>query len=98
MSHYKFKDSKWMQKRSVCKDKPLNIYELHFGSFKSLLKKQTTGILMPGNDRYPDSLSEKNDYNYIEIMPLSEHPCDESWGYQAVFFSVLPPDMELPTS
>lgn len=46
LSHYKFKDSKWMQKRSVCRDKPLNIYELHFGSFKSLLKKQTTGILM----------------------------------------------------
>ena len=39
LSHYKFKDSKWMQKRSVCKDKPLNIYELHFGSFKKPSKK-----------------------------------------------------------
>ena len=39
LSHYKFKDSKWMQKRSVCKDKPLNIYELHFGSFKKPSEK-----------------------------------------------------------
>ena len=82
LSHYKFKDSKWMQKRSVCKDKPLNIYELHFGSFKKPSEKaddwytyvEMIDILIP--------YLKENDYNYIEIMPLSEHPCDESWGYQ----------------
>ena len=88
LSHYKFKDSKWMQKRSVCKDKPLNIYELHFGSFKKPSKKaddwytyvEMIDILIP--------YLKENDYNYIEIMPLSEHPCDESWGYQNTgFFS-----------
>ena len=26
---------------------------------------------------------KQNGYNYLEIMPLNEHPCDESWGYQA---------------
>ena len=88
LSHYKFKDSKWMQKRSVCKDKPLNIYELHFGSFKKPSEKaddwytyvEMINILIP--------YLKENDYNYIEIMPLSEHPCDESWGYQNTgFFS-----------
>ena len=55
---------------------------------KSLLKKaddwytyvEMIDILIP--------YLKENDYNYIEIMPLSEHPCDESWGYQNTgFFS-----------
>ena len=29
---------------------------------------------------------KENGYNYIEIMPLGEHSCDESWGYQGTGF------------
>lgn len=88
LSTYKFKDEKWMQKRSDCKEKPLNIYELHFGSFKKPSEKaddwytyiEMIDVLIPYLKEYG--------YNYIEIMPLSEHPCDESWGYQNTgFFS-----------
>ena len=88
LSSYEFHDQKWMQKRSDCKNKPLNIYELHFGSFRKPSDKpddwytytEMIDILIPYLKEFG--------YNYIEIMPLSEHPCDESWGYQNTgFFS-----------
>ena len=77
-----------MQNRSDCRIKPLNIYEIHFGSFRKPSDKaddwynyeEMIDILIPYLTR--------NGYNYLEIMPLNEYPCDESWGYQATgFFS-----------
>ncbi len=88
LSSYTFHDEKWMKQRTDCKEKPLNIYELHFGSFRKPSEKaddwytytELADILIP-------YLKECR-YNYIEVMPLSEHPCDESWGYQNTgFFS-----------
>ncbi len=85
---YKFYDKKWMQSRNDCKKRPLNIYEVHFGSFKKPSKEadawynyeEMANILIP--------YLKENGYNYLEIMPLNEHPCDESWGYQSTgFFS-----------
>lgn len=79
---YEFDDGKWIKKRQVSYDKPLNIYELHFGSWK---KKGETGQEWYSYEELAPLLIpylKENHYNYIEIMPLSEHPCDESWGYQ----------------
>ena len=88
MNSYQFHDSAWMLSRSDCKNRPLNIYELHFGSFRKPSERADdwytyevmADILIP--------YLKQNGYNYLEIMPLNEHPCDESWGYQSTgFFS-----------
>ena len=34
LTEYNFTDEAWMKKRTRCYDKPLNIYELHLGSWK----------------------------------------------------------------
>ena len=34
ISGYRFSDEKWLSQRSDCRDKPLNIYEVHLGSWK----------------------------------------------------------------
>ena len=88
LNSYQFHDSAWMLSRSDCKNRPLNIYELHFGSFRKPSERvddwytyeEMADILIP--------YLKQNGYNYLEIMPLNEHPCDESWGYQSTgFFS-----------
>ena len=34
LDKYKFNDDEWIKRRSDCKDKPLNIYEVHLGSWR----------------------------------------------------------------
>lgn len=88
MNGYSFQDEKWMKSRSVCMDKPLNIYEVHLGSFRKPGEKpddwydyaELADILIP--------YVKESGYNYLEIMPLNEYPCDQSWGYQSTgYFS-----------
>lgn len=86
LSKYEFHDDVWMAQRNDCKNGALNIYEIHAGSWKKTGEGET--------DWYTyDELAEKlasylrtNGYNYVELMPISEHPCDESWGYQNTGF------------
>ncbi len=81
---YRWSDSKWMKKRTDCKNKPLNIYEIHLGSWK---KKENDIWYSYAEIAIPliQYVKEKG-YNYIEIMPIAEHPCDNSWGYQQTGF------------
>ena len=85
---YHFHDASWMKKRTARLREPLNIYEIHFGSFRKPSDEpdawynyeEMADILIP--------YVKENGYNYLEIMPLCEYPCDESWGYQGTgFFS-----------
>ncbi len=92
---YTFNDGLWIKNRNDCKKRALNIYEVHAGSW--IRKTQWDGKTDPANgwvtyqelaDRLIPYLKE-NHYNAVELMPLAEHPADESWGYQGTgFFSV----------
>lgn len=83
LAEYTFTDQEWMNKRTRCYDKPLNIYELHLGSWK--MKNGTWYRYDEIADELIAYLKE-NGYNYVEFMPLSEHPFDGSWGYQNTGF------------
>lgn len=86
MNKYVFHDMKWMRDRSDCRRGPLNIYEIHAGSWKTNPENENgwykynelADILIP--------YLKENGYNYVEMMPIAEHPCDNSWGYQCTGF------------
>lgn len=85
---YIFHDEKWMKNRSNMYDKPLNIYEMHFGSWRKKGEEQEAWYSYYELADLIIPYLTKNGYNYLELMPLAEHPCDESWGYQQTgFFS-----------
>ena len=60
---------------------PLNIYEVHLGSWK---KKNNHKEYLTYNELSVELLEYVQDmgYTHIEIMPIMEHPFDGSWGYQ----------------
>ena len=80
---YHFTDERWMAQRSRCYDKPLNIYELHLGSWK-----QKDGSWYRYNEIADELIGylKEHHYTHVEFMPLSEHPFDGSWGYQNTGF------------
>ncbi len=83
---FSFTDEKWLSQRTDGHDKPMNIYEVHLGSWR---KKSDAPEDWYNYSEIADMLTDyalKFGYNYLEFMPLSEHPCDESWGYQITGF------------
>ena len=83
---YSWRDEGWMRyrrgkfRRGEAEHQPINIYELHLGSWK----RHEDGSLYS----YTELASElapyvkQMGYTHIELLPVSEHPFDGSWGYQ----------------
>lgn len=82
-------DKKWLNKREETNyfESPINIYELHLGSWKrkedeEFLSYDELSIILP-------KYVKKMGYTHVEFMPLNEHPLDASWGYQVTgYYSV----------
>jgi 1,4-alpha-glucan branching enzyme len=84
--HFDWTDDEWMQREHKFVDQPLNIYEVHLGSWK--LKDGEFYNYREVVHELADYCKEMG-YTHIELLPLTEHPLDESWGYQVTgYYSV----------
>lgn len=81
-SEYKWNDQKWLSRKNenVLYKGPINIYEVHLGSWKT-----NDDLTFFNYSRFAEEIIpylQKMSYTHIEFMPLTEHPFDGSWGYQ----------------
>lgn len=89
---YLWKDDGWMRARNKNYNRPLQIYEVHAGSWR---RHPPKGKYLPNGEEdfgafytYRELADElipyvkAHRYTHIELLPLSEHPFDGSWGYQ----------------
>ena len=82
LSGYQWGDQKWLEYRKAhpIYHNPLNIYEMHLGSWRRtgegefLSYRDMAGWLVP----YVKEMG----FTHVELMPVTEHPLDASWGYQ----------------
>jgi 1,4-alpha-glucan branching enzyme len=80
---YEWQDAEWMKKREgrdACEK--MNVYEVHLASWKG-------GDPFPNYRELAHELApyiKEMGFTHIELLPISEHPLDESWGYQVSGF------------
>lgn len=96
-NNFVWQDAKWQRdrKRRKSYDKPMAIYELQLGSWKSKGFEDFYTY-----EEYADWVVEhvvNLGFTHVELLPLTEHPFDGSWGYQVTgYYAVTsrygPPD------
>ena len=67
-------------------DAPISIYEVHLGSWR---RKPEEGNRWLDWDELADALvpyAADMGFTHLELLPISEHPFDGSWGYQSLGF------------
>lgn len=79
---HQWQDSLWMEQRRTWDwlHAPLNVYEMHVSSWK----RHPDGRFYSYRELVDHLIPYLKDmaYTHVELMPISEHPLDESWGYQ----------------
>ncbi len=80
---YTWNDKKWISDRAKTSitEKPVNIYEVHLGSWKRPEDGREFYNYREIAVKLADYVQAMG-YNYVELMPVMEHPYDPSWGYQ----------------
>ena len=88
-THYQWEDKQWLEarKKRDWLHAPFNCYEVHLGSWQRndkghfLTYRELAKTLVP----HVAAMG----YTHVELLPISEHPLNESWGYQTTgYFGV----------
>lgn len=88
LDDYEWSDSRWMEDRTRQLEMPVSIYEVHLGSWRrnprDSSRQLSYGELATELPEYANEMG----FTHVELMPVMEHPDDDSWGYRVTgYFS-----------
>ena len=86
LSGYKWQDSEWMATRRAknAHDAPISAYEVHLGSWMRVPEEEHRWLTYREMAPRLADYCEQMGFTHVELMPVTEHPFDGSWGYQTV--------------
>jgi 1,4-alpha-glucan branching enzyme len=84
---FQWHDEAYLANRNRNFDRPMAIYEVHLGSWKKPEKKDFFSYEDMAEQLIPYVL--EHGFTHIELMPLTQHPFDGSWGYQTTGFHAV---------
>ena len=79
---YAWGDADWLRRKNenTIYDCPVNIYELHLGSWRRYPDGNTFSYTRLADELIP--YVQEMGYTHVELLPVMEYPYDGSWGYQ----------------
>ncbi len=85
-SGYEWSDGEWLERRGnePALDRPLSIYEVHLGSWRR--KPEDDDRYLSYRELAEELVPYVSDmgFTHVELLPVTEHPFDGSWGYQPI--------------
>jgi len=83
---HEWQDQAWMARRKKAQalDAPQSIYEVHLGSW--MRKADEDDRFLTYRELAPRlaDYAHRHGFTHVELLPISEHPLDASWGYQTI--------------
>ena len=84
-SRFAWSDATWMARREQANARtaPISIYEVHLGSWRRRDQDGRSLTYLELADELVPYVKELG-FTHVELMPVSEHPFEGSWGYQPI--------------
>ncbi|HXV44829.1 MAG TPA: 1,4-alpha-glucan branching protein GlgB, partial [Anaerolineae bacterium] len=90
LDRYEWGDADWVSRRTEHQalDRPMSIYEVHLGSWRKVPDEQWGVRYLSYRELVAELIPYVLElgYTHIELLPITEHPLDASWGYQVLGF------------